>query len=130
MHCSLTLTLLFIYLPKGWELSIQAARQEGELVIYTEGSRNEWGMGSMGKEKRVTFLEWKKNLKEERSLGNGPRCGGGEVSGIKNVVVRDGNLPLLTDSHPAIKSILKAGSRGKARTGQLPKVLESIQPDG
>ena len=52
----------------------------------------------------------------------------GEIEGIKEAIRNLTEKPLLipTDSQAAIKAIVKAGKRGRARTAALKEIIESV----
>ncbi|KAF8463325.1 hypothetical protein BDZ91DRAFT_796479 [Kalaharituber pfeilii] len=83
---------------EGWEASIFWATQGGG-AVYTDGSMIEKGRDGEVK---------------------------GMRKGIEKAVAAPVNLVILTDSQAAIAAVRKAGRTGKARTGDLKRVMEMI----
>ncbi|KAF8453564.1 RNase H-domain-containing protein [Kalaharituber pfeilii] len=104
-----------------WESSVFWATQ-GAGVVYTDGSMNEKGRVGGG------FWKWDGGGGEE--MGTGATVWDGEMKGmrkgIEKAVPAPANVVILTDAQAAIAAVKKAGRLGKARTGDLKKVVNEI----
>ena len=96
-------------------------------MLFTDGSRRENGKTAGG---------WSKDTFEAglrdggKYLGEGATVWGGEVVGMAEALEkgpRDRGVLILADSMAAIQAIKKAGSSGKARCGELVRVLREVK---
>ena len=105
-----------------WKEAIEGATRN-RTAIYTDGSKAE---GTLGMVARACF--------EPEGRGQGTAVGtratvwDGEIEGIKEAIrhCTAGPVLILSDSQAAIKAMVKAGKRGRARTAALKEAIEGI----
>jgi len=115
-----------------WEDRIMEAAGDQDAIVFTDGSK--------GKDGRVAG-GWAKDTFQEgprdggRYLGTGATVWDGEVAGMAEALEcgprrPEGGMLILADSMAAIQAIKKAGKTGKARTGELVRVMREVRRRG
>ena len=105
-----------------WKEAIEGATRN-RTAIYTDGSKAE---GTLGMVAGSWF--------EQEGRGQGTAVGtratvwDGEIEGIKEAIrhYTAGPSLILSDSQAAIKAVVKAGKRGRARTAALKEAIKGI----
>ena len=105
-----------------WKEAIEGATRN-RTAIYTDGSKGE---GTLGMVAGAWF--------EQEGRGQGTAVGtratvwDGEIEGIKEAIrhCTPGPILILSVSQAAIKAVVKAGKRGRARTAALKEAIEGI----
>lgn len=95
----------------------------GRTTIYTDGSKGEGILG-------MVAGAWYESEGKSYATAVGTRAiiWDREIEGIKEAI-RNGThsrILILSDSQAAIKTIVKAGKRGRARTAAMKEIIEGI----
>ena len=113
-----------------WEEKIEEAVGEQDVIVFTDGSKAKDGKVAGG---------WAKDTFQAgpqgggRYLGEGAMVWDGEVAGMAEVLEhgpRERGMLILADSMAAIQAVKKAGKTGKARSGQLVRVMKEVRKRG
>ena len=106
-----------------WKRNIEKVK-EGNWVLYSNGSKNEEGKVGSG------WVSHGGRIQGKEGLGKLVTVWDGEVKAVAEALSawdKSGKVIVLSDSQATIAAIKKAGKTGKARTGELRKLMRKIE---
>ena len=113
-----------------WEEKIEEVAGERDIIMFTDGSKAKAGKVAGGWAKD-TFQAGPRD--GGRYLGEGATVWDGEVAGMAEALEhgpRGRGTLVLADSMAAIQAVKKAGKTGKARSGELVRVMKEVRKRG